>query len=58
MKFNNIEVRLLIEKRRLRYWEVARAIGIDPCTLSRWMQNELTQERKETVIRAIESIEA
>lgn len=57
MKFNNIEVRLLIEKKRLKYYEVAQAIGIDPCTLSRWFQGELTPERKETVIRAIESIE-
>ena len=56
MIMNNLEVRLLIEKRRLRYYEVARAAGVSPFTLSRWLQQELPPERKARVIKAIESI--
>ena len=56
MKMNNIEVRTLIERKRVNYYEVANALGIDRCTLSRWLQTELTDERKTKVIRAIKSI--
>lgn len=57
MKLNNIEIRQEIEHKRLKYYEVARAIGITPVTLSVWLQEELTPERKERVRHAIETIE-
>ena len=53
MILNNIEVRQAIEKKRLKYYEVAQAIGIDACTLSKWLQKELTEERKKRVMDAI-----
>lgn len=34
----NIEVRELIRKYRLKHYEVAQALGINECTLSRWLQ--------------------
>lgn len=56
MLMNNIEVRQKIEKKRLRYYEVAQALGIDACTLSRWLQKELEPKRKSQVLKAIKSI--
>lgn len=56
MRLNNLEIRMLIEKRRLFYWQVARAAGIDPTTLSKWLQQELSQERKERILKAIEEL--
>lgn len=53
MNLNNMEVRQAIEKKRLKYYEVADAIGVDACTLSKWMQKELSDERKKRVLKAI-----
>lgn len=56
MKMNNIEIRQEIERKRLKYYEVAKVIGITPVTLSVWLQEELTPERKKRVCQAIDSI--
>lgn len=53
---NNIEVRQAIEKKRLRYFEVAQELGINPCTFSMWLRVELSPERKAQVLKAIKSI--
>ena len=54
---NNIEIRELIEKRRLKHLEVANALGINPCTFSKWLRLEVTEKRKQEIIKAINSIE-
>ncbi len=56
MNLNNIEIRHAIEKTRLKYYEVAQAVGIDACTLSKWLQKELTEERKARVLDAIHKL--
>lgn len=56
MGMKNLEVRKRIAARRLRYFEVAAALNIDPCTLSRWLQTEMNPEKKRKVMQAIESI--
>ena len=57
MNLNNIEIRKQIEQKRLRYYEVAKAAGIAAQTLSVWLQEELTPERRERVQKAIDSIQ-
>jgi transcriptional regulator with XRE-family HTH domain len=52
----NIEIRNLIKQKRLKHYEVAEAIGISEYTLSKWLHSEMTAERKEKVLQAIESI--
>lgn len=52
----NIEIRALIARNRLRYYEVAAALGVTPFTFSRWMSMELTPERREQVLDAISKI--
>ena len=56
MALNNLEVRQSIERKRLKYFEVAAALGINPATLSRWLQTEMTPERKKEVLKAIKGI--
>ena len=57
MNVNNIEVRNLIQKKRLKYFEVAAAVGINPCTLSHWMQTELNDKRKKKILKAIDNFD-
>ena len=57
MLMNNMDVRKSIEKKRLRYFEVAAALKINPCTLSRWLQHELPPERKAKILEAIKNYE-
>ncbi len=56
MTLNNLEVRKEIENKRLRYFEVARELNINPATFSRWLQNELDPERKAKILEVIKGI--
>lgn len=56
-KLNNIKVRQEIERKRLHYYEVAQALNINPCTLSRWLETDLSPEREKQVLDAIAKIE-
>lgn len=49
----NLEIREAIEKKRLKYYEVARVLNIDPCTLSKWLRTELSAEQKKKILKAI-----
>lgn len=52
----NQEVRK--EKGTIPNWVVARKVGIHENTLNRWMRQEMTGERKRTVLQAIAEIKA
>ena len=56
MRLVNFDIQLLMKKQRVRYYEVAAALGVHPCTLTRWMRREMTPERRELVLRAVERI--
>jgi transcriptional regulator with XRE-family HTH domain len=53
----NKEIREAIEKRRIKYFEVAEKIGVSSCYFSRLLQRELPDERKKEILKAIKSIE-
>lgn len=50
----NLEVRKAITKRRLKHYEVASMLGITQYTFSHWLQAELTDEKKQKILKAIE----
>lgn len=54
MNLNNLEVRTEIQKKRLKYYEVAQAVGITQHTLSHWLQTEMSDERKARIKNAID----
>ena len=49
----NLEIRHLILQNGLKHWQVAKAIGITPCTFSVWMREELSKDRLLRVQNAI-----
>jgi len=56
MIMNNMEIREAIERKRIRYWEVAKALGINECTLSRWLREDVSETRKKEILTAISKI--
>lgn len=52
----NQEIRQAIENNRLKYYEVEEAVGISDSHFSVWLRRELTTERKQMVMKAIESL--
>lgn len=53
----NKEIREAIEKRRIKYYEIAEKIGVSSCHFSRLLQRELPPERKAEILKAIEKFE-
>ncbi len=53
---NNVELRNLIIKKRIKFYEIAREVGIAPTTFTVWMRDELSDEKKVKVIKAIENL--
>ena len=49
----NIDIRNLIAQKRLKHYEVAEALNIDDCTLSRWLSHELIEDKKQKIIAII-----
>ena len=49
-------IRNFIREKRLYQWEIAKIIGISEFTLSRWLREELTSERKKKITDAIEKL--
>ena len=56
MEKPNADIRSLLERRRVRFWEVAFAMGVSPETFSRWLRKELDAERKEEITNVINNI--
>ena len=52
----NQEIKNLISKHRLKYYEVADAMGISPGYLSTLLRKELTDEMKTKVEEAIKKV--
>lgn len=53
----NKEIREAIANKKLKYYDVAAAIGICQYTFSHWLQLELSEEKKAMVLSVIESME-
>lgn len=53
----NIEIRQAIDKKRIKHYELARALNVSACTLSRWLALEMTPQKKQEVLDAINKIE-
>ena len=56
MKQANKEIRTAMNKRGVRFYQVAKALGVHPSTFTCWLRDELTPERKAEVLKAIASI--
>ena len=52
----NLEIRLQIKQNRLRNYEIAKVLNISEFTFSRWLREELNEERKKLVLSAIDKL--
>lgn len=52
----NTDIRRAMHEKKLTHYEIANEMGITPPTFSHWLQKELSQEQKERVFAAIDSI--
>lgn len=55
-RMENLEIREEIRKSRLFHYEIADALGVSESAFSKWLRSEMDAERKEKVIRAIETV--
>lgn len=53
----NKEIREAINHKRLKYYEVANALGISRFTFSVWLSEELPENKKKEILEVIEKIE-
>ena len=52
----NQEIRRMAAGNGVRLWQIAEALGIADCSLSRKMRKELSQNEKEKIARIIREI--
>lgn len=52
----NLEIRQAVAKNRLRFYEVADALGISEFTLSRKLRKELEDDEKKKILAAIDKL--
>lgn len=49
----NQEVREALQNKGKKQWELADMLGISEFTLARWLRKELTEDKKELLLKAI-----
>lgn len=49
----NQEVREALQNKGMKQWELADMLGISEFTLARWLRKELTEDKKELLLKAI-----
>ena len=50
---NNEKIRTELKKRGLRYWELARIMGISDATLCRRLRDEIPEDEQEKIVKLI-----
>lgn len=58
MSVHNAEIRKEIERRGLKYYEVAAACGVYYSTFSHWLQLELPDKKKREILKVIQEMKA
>lgn len=51
----NLDIREALKNANMRHWVLADELGIDESTLTRWLRQELPTDKKERIIKIIES---
>ena len=52
----NKEIRDRIRIAGLKQWQVAKACGVTESTFIRWLRDELTEERRQAIFAAIDTL--
>lgn len=51
----NLDIREALKNANMRHWVLAAELGIDETTLSRWLRHELPKDKKDRIMKIIES---
>lgn len=54
---NNVEVRRAIFESGFMKYQIAEKIGINCYTFSKWLQTEMSDERKQRMLKAIKELQ-
>lgn len=49
----NRDIRIALQSKGMKQWELADMLGISEFTLTRWLRKELTEDKKELLLKAI-----
>lgn len=52
----NQEIKRKIRMAGIYQWQVAKALGVSEITLVRWLRDELSDQRRNAILEAIESL--
>ena len=53
---NNQEIKAVLRENHIYMWEVAKKLNVHETVFSRWFREELSEERKQLVLSAVEEI--
>lgn len=49
----NQDIRTALQSKGMKQWELADLLGVSEFTLTRWLRKELTEDKKELLLKAI-----
>ncbi len=52
------DIKQLLKDKRLYQWEVAKALGVTEFTLTRWLRDDLTEEKYKIIMEAVERLQS
>jgi len=52
----NKDIRDYLDRLNIKHWQLAEELEVHEITLCRWLRYELTDDRKEMILKAIERI--
>jgi predicted XRE-type DNA-binding protein len=52
----NLQIREAAAQARIKFWEIAAALGVNDSTLSRWLRVELSDDEQERILTIIRDI--
>lgn len=53
---SNLEIRKKIEEAGIHFWQIADRIGISDSTICKWFRKELSPDRKDLILKAIDEL--
>lgn len=52
----NAHIKETLNKNRVYHWEVAKRLGVSEMTLFRWLRQDLPEDKKQLILKAITEI--
>ena len=53
---NNLDIRNLVKRHKIKLWQIAETLGMSDCTFSRKLRHELSENQKQEIRKIINNI--